>query len=243
MSHVSVQQLFTGLALLAVAACGANAQEAGSPSRAAGDEWTVLFDGNSLDAWRGFRRDDLPPAWRLENGTLAFVPGGSGGDIITREKFGDFELQLEWRIAEAGNSGIFYWVNEGYQHVWHSGPEMQVLDDDRHPDGRHAAHRAGANYGLHVPAGPATRPVGEWNQVRIVTRGNHVEHWLNGQKVVEYEAGSPDWLQRVAGSKFADMPGYGRYRRGHIALQDHGDRVWYRNIRIRPLPLAESAAR
>jgi hypothetical protein len=228
------------LAAFALAGCGNTAEylamNTGAHAQtAAGGEWRALFDGTDLSHWRGYRRDDLPAGWRIEDGVLAFVPGTSGGDIVTRAKFNDFELELEWRISEGGNSGIFFWSSEEFDHVWQSAPEMQVLDDERHPDARTPAHRAGANYGLHVPSVSAARPAGEWNHVRIVAVANHVEHWLNGEKIVEYEIGSEDWRRRVAASKFIEMPGYGRYRRGHIALQDHGDRVWYRNIRIREL--------
>jgi predicted dehydrogenase len=160
-----------------------------------------------------------------------------GGDLITREQYDDFELELEWRISEGGNSGIFYRVSEDaeYSRTYQTGPEFQVLDNDGHSDGVTEAHRAGANYALHAPSRDVTRPVGEWNTVRIVADSAHVEHWLNGEKIVEYEQWSDEWQRLVDESKFIDMPGYGQYHRGHIALQDHGDRVWYRNVRIRPL--------
>lgn len=210
----------------------------------AGDEpasdtgWVTLFDGSSLEHWRGFQQDDVPPAWRIEDGTLAFVPGEEeGGDLITREQYDDFELELEWRISEGGNSGIFYRVSEDpeYTQTYHTGPEFQVLDNEGHSDGVTEEHQSGANYALNAPTRDVTRPVGEWNTVRIVADSARVEHWLNGEKIVEYEQWSEEWQQLVDDSKFVEMPGYGQYHRGHIALQDHGDPVWYRNIRIRPL--------
>ncbi|MCR4342259.1 MAG: DUF1080 domain-containing protein [Gemmatimonadaceae bacterium] len=206
------------------------------------DGWTALFDGSGLDHWRGYHREDLPSGWRVEDSVLAFVPGADGGDIVSRDQYGDFELTLEWRISEGGNSGIFYRAAEQRDNVWETGPEMQVLDNARHVDGRSPLTSAGANYGLYAPAEDVTRPPGEWNEVRIVARGAHVEHWLNGRKLLEYEQGSPEWQERVRQSKFATMPDYGRQLRGYIALQDHGDRVWYRNIRIRRLgePAADS---
>lgn len=200
--------------------------------------WVTLFDGSSLEQWRGYQRDDVPSGWRIEDGALTFAPGeGEGGDLVTREQYDDFELELEWRISEGGNSGIFYRVSEDaeYSETYHTGPEFQVLDNEGHADGLTAAHQSGANYALNAPSHDATRPVGEWNTVRIVADSGHVEHWLNGEKVVEYTQWSDEWEQLVEASKFIDMPGYGRYHRGHIALQDHGDPVWYRNIRIRPL--------
>lgn len=196
--------------------------------------WALLFDGQDLSAWRGFRQGDVPAGWRAEEGTLFFDPAVGGGDIMTRETYGDFELELEWMISECGNSGIFYRGAEGdYGNIWETAPEMQVLDDTCHPDARYPSHRAGANYDLHTPTEDVVRPAGEWNEVRIVARGPHVEHWLNGVRVVEYEQGSEDWEARVAVSKFRQMPSYGQHMTGHIALQDHGDEVWYRNIRIR----------
>lgn len=197
--------------------------------------WRLLFDGQTTRGWRGFRRETMPDGWQVIDGCLVRV--GPGGDIITEEQFESFELELEWRISAGGNSGIFYHVSEAPQHryVWQTGPEFQILDNREHADGRASATSAGANYALHAPPRDVTEPVGLFNHARIVVRGPHVEHWLNGEKIVEYELGGEDWERRVAASKFAAMPDYGRAGRGHIALQDHGDRVWFRNIRIREL--------
>jgi hypothetical protein len=196
-------------------------------------EWRTLFDGTSLDAWRGYGSDRLPEGWKVVEGALTRV--ASAGDLITRDVFGDFELEVEWIVAEGGNSGIMYRVTEEAAETYQTGPEMQVLDDARHPDGGSRLRAAGAVYGLYPAPAGVVKPAGEWNAVRIVVRGNHVEHWLNGVEVATYELGSPDWEARVAGSKFRKWPGYGRTATGHIALQDHGDRVAYRNIRIRTL--------
>lgn len=163
------------------------------------------------------------------------VRTGSGGDIITDRQFSDFELSLEWRVEEGGNSGVFYRAAEGEEWIYHSAPEMQVLDDAGHVDGGDPLTSAGANYGLHPAARGVVRPAGEWNQARVVVEGNHVEHWLNEVRVVEYELGSEDWEARVADSKFVEWPAYGRAPRGHIGLQDHGDPVWYRNVKIREI--------
>lgn len=205
--------------------------------------WIALFDGASAAHWRGYRREELPRNWTLEDGALAFVPRFwcSGGDIVTREQFGSFELELEWRISEGGNSGIFYRVVESDEHgpVWHSGLEMQVLDNARHRDGRSEKRRAGDLYDLVAGRVDATRPVGQWNEVRIVLDGERLEHWLNGARVLEAQLGTPEWDALVARSKYRKLPGFAKARRGHIALQDHGDRVWYRNIRIRRLERAE----
>jgi isopenicillin-N epimerase len=197
--------------------------------RAAG--WRLLFDGRTTDGWRGFRRDAMPDGWQVRDGTLARV--AQAGDIITTEQFSSFELTLEWKVAAGGNSGIFFHVTENADYVWQTGPEMQILDNAGHRDGLQPETSTGSNYALHAPSRDVARPAGEWNAVRLIVRGDHVEHWLNGEKIVEYELGSDDWEARVAASKFGEMPGYGRNRRGHIALQDHGDPVEFRSIRIR----------
>jgi 3-keto-disaccharide hydrolase len=197
------------------------------------DGWRPLFDGRTAEAWRGWRSDRLPAGWRIADGALTRV--APAGDIVTREQFGDFELALEWKVERGGNSGVFYRVSEapGLEYVWESGPELQVLDDAGHPDGSRPETLAGSCYGLYPAPRGVVRAAGEWNDVRILLLANHVEHWLNGRKVVEYELGSAEWRDRVRGSKFATMPRYGREPRGHIALQDHGDWVAYRNVRIR----------
>lgn len=204
----------------------------------AAQDWMVLFDGTNLDHWKGYGREEVQSGWQIEDGTLAFVPGNEGGDLITKEQFDDFEMTLEWKISERGNSGIFYRGLEGYGAIWETAPEMQVLDNEgpeQHPDSEDPTHRAGAVYDLWAPPDNVVRPAGEWNEVRIVADGPHVEHWLNGVKVAEYEQWSDTWNAEVAASKFKDMPDFGTAREGHIGLQDHGDRVWYRNIKIRRL--------
>ena len=196
--------------------------------------WRALFDGRTTAGWRGYRRPDMPAGWEVVDGALTRT--GAGGDIITVDQFGNFELELEWMVAPGGNSGIFYRVTEAGEAGYNTGPEMQVLDDAAHADGLSRVTAAGSAYGLYPAPPGVVKPAGEWNAVRIVVRGQQVEHWLNGTRVVEYELGSPDWEAKVKASKFAQWPGYGRAPRGHIALQDHGDRVAYRNIRIRELP-------
>jgi cytochrome c551/c552 len=216
-------------------------------------EWRHIFDGSSLDGWRNYGGDENDVRkWHVRNGELTLeqegmLPmwelissvlfGGASGDLIYyREKFRDFELSLQWKISSGGNSGIFYFVaDESENTPWLTGLEMQVLDNDGHKDGQIHTHRAGDLYDL-VAADPETvRPPGEWNEVLIRVRDNHIEHWLNGVKVVAIERGSERWRELVAASKFADMPLFGTAQAGHIVLQDHGDPVWYRNIRIRTL--------
>lgn len=216
------------LILAAMLAC-ASAGVAGTSN------WRPLFNGSDFTGWRGYKGAPVPSRWRIENGVIALATQGDAGDLVTSEEFGDFELELEWKVSEGGNSGIFYFVQEpdAAPYTWSTGLEMQVLDDARHADGKLPSHRAGALYDLIAPARPAAKTVGEWNRVRIVVRGGRIEHWLNGARVVATQFGDESWRARVAGSKFKTMPHFAKVPRGRIALQDHGDRVWFRNIRIR----------
>jgi len=197
-------------------------------------KWRPLFDGKSLDAWRGYKSDKIPDGWHIAQGTLA--KDKPVADIVSKDEFGDFELELEWKIGEAGNSGIFYRGTEEYDHIYWTAPEYQLLDDIKGADNKTRLTCAGAAYALYPSSPGHLKPVGDWNLARIVARGNHVEHWLNGDKLLEYELGSPDWEAKVKASKFKDWPNYGRAKRGHIALQgDHEGSLAFRNIRIREI--------
>lgn len=235
--------------LVALPACSATgeAQQGGEPAAAnrlnqlapeeRAEGWTLLFDGDDLSAWRGFQKEDVPAGWGIAQNAIHYDPEAEGGgDLITKKEYGDFVLRLDWKIAEGGNSGIMYRVSEDRDATWKTGPEYQVLDNARHPNaGDGAEYTAGAVYALYGPSEDATRPAGQWNRARIVARDGRVEHWLNGTNIVSYEWGSAEWKKRVARSKFSSMPGFGKNERGHIALQSHGDNVWYRNVKIRPL--------
>ena len=200
--------------------------------------WTLLFDGSSTAAWRGYKEEGFPASgWVVEGGTLHHPAGTSGPDLVTREEYGDFEFECQWKVAAGGNSGIMYRVGEGGDATYVTGPEMQVLDNARHPDAKNTKTSAGALYGLVACGLDVARPAGEWNSARIVVSGNHVEHWLNGWKVAEVELNSPAWDALVKGTKFEEWKEFGRLPRGHIALQNHGDDVWYRDLRVRALPL------
>jgi hypothetical protein len=235
------------LALVTITACtaapressnadtGARPQEAAMTTQASQEGgWRSLFDGTTTAGWRGYKKTDVPAGWRVVEGAWTRV--GPGGDIITTDQFGNFELSLEWKVQAKGNSGVFYRVTEEGDETYFTGPEMQVLDDAGHPDGKSRLTSAGAAYGLYPSPGGVVKPAGQWNEARVLANGAHVEHWLNGTKVVDYELWSPDWEKRVKESKFAAWPKYGRASSGHIALQDHGDTVAYRNIKIRVLP-------
>jgi len=230
------------ICLALLGGCNPETPQDESISQDAADEWTVLFNGKDLSGWRSYGEESARSAWIVEGDALVLDADDStnamtGGDLITVDQYENFELELEWKISAGGNSGIFFGVREiAEQNVaYETGIEMQILDDDKHIDGEVPETSAGSCYALYASAEDVVRPVGEYNKVRLIVRDAEVEHWMNGRKIVEYTVGSDDWANRVAGSKFADWEHFGRYRRGHIALQDHTDRVWFRNIRIRAL--------
>jgi Domain of Unknown Function (DUF1080). len=199
-----------------------------------GAGWRLLFDGSNLNAWRGYKEANVPSGWHVANGAL--TKERPVEDIVSKEEFGDFELQIDWKISEAGNSGIFYRGSEEFEKIYWTGPEYQLLDDVKAADNKTRLTCAGAAYGLYPSPPGHLNPVGQWNTTRIVAKGAHVEHWLNGYKLLEYELWSPDWEAKVKASKFAEWPKYGRLRSGHLALQgDHNGSLSFRNIKIRSL--------
>lgn len=229
--------------LLMVAACQSNDDSSMEPEAPVAEE-TALDGWEALgaDQWRLYNGEGLPEAWVEESdGALHFTGEGEGGDIVTLQQYDNFELELEWKISPGGNSGIMFRVSEAHDYPWRTGPEYQILDNDEHPDALEGEDRhAGANYDMHGPSVSVTSPVGEWNQTRIVVNGAHVEHWLNGHQIVAYQLWNEDWEALIAESKWIDMPDYGRETTGHICLQDHSDPVWFRNIRIRTLEVADA---
>ncbi len=215
--------------------------------------WKLLFDGKTMDHWRGYCKDNVPPAWSVEEGTIHIKGSGKGeagasegGDIITKKTYGNFELSLEWKVSEGGNSGIFYLAREKCgddsipgQPIWKSSPEMQILDNEKHPDaklGKDGNRQAGALYDL-IPATPQNaKPAGEWNHVKITVYKGTVIHWMNGENVVEYHLWTDDWKKMCSNSKFKDWEDFiNTAQEGYIGLQDHGDDVWFRNIKIKEL--------
>ena len=201
--------------------------------RAAG--WRLLFDGTAPTGWRGYKTQAMPNGWRVENGTLTKDTGVE--DIVSRDQYGDFEFAMDWKIGGGGNAGIFYRGTEEYEHIYWSAPEYQLLDDATAPDGKNRLTSAAAAYGLYAPPAGILKPAGEWNSTRILARGAHVEHWLNGQNVVQYELWSPAWEAKVKASKFSAWPNYGRAKSGYLAIQgDHDGVLSLRNIKIRTLP-------
>jgi hypothetical protein len=219
-------------------AAGTASADSAAGSPAAQGQWVTLFDGTNLDRWRGYKRQDVPASWKVQDGALAFVPSkekGARGDLISKDQYGDFELEYEWKITPGGNSGVMWHVSEDQAAPYETGPEQQVLDNARHADGKIPTHRAGALYDLVEPPADAARPVGEFNQARIVSRGPHVQLYLNGRQTADFDFASDAGKQTLAKSKFAKMPNFAKNSSGHIVLQDHDDTVYYRNIRIRPL--------
>jgi len=197
-------------------------------------EWTVLFDGKIVKGLRGYKQSGFPDSWEVVDGTLKTIPG-HGVDLISEEVYKNFELELEWKVPEGGNSGIFYFATEEGDYIWQSAPEMQVLDDEKHTDGENTLTSAGSLYAMIAPSAIVVKPVGSFNQVKIKVKDNHVEHWLNGTKIVEYVYGSDMMWDLVAKSKFSTMSQFAKASEGHIGLQgDHGV-IWYKNIRIRRL--------
>lgn len=197
--------------------------------------WVSLFDGKTFTGWSGANGGEIGQQWQAIDGEMVLTEGG-GGDIVTQEKFTNFELSLEWKISPKGNSGIFYRVLNDGDIVYMSGVEYQVLDNDAYPDLSSDSHKSGGVFDMYAPINGEPKPVGEFNSARIVVDKGHVEHWLNGVKVVEYEWQSEDWDKHLNASKFKDWKNFGKAETGHIALQDHGDQVTYRNIKIRKLP-------
>jgi hypothetical protein len=200
--------------------------------------WKLLFNGNNLTNWKHFNGGE-PTGWKVENGIMknSGVGSDSGGDIITNDQFKNFELYLEWKVAPKSNSGVFYHVQESVSGaIYESGPEYQLIDDKGWPEKLEDWQLSGACYGMYPPKDAKVKPIDKWNSTRIIVNGIHVEHWLNGVKVVEYELWSNDWKTRKAAGKWKNVPTYGITETGHIGLQDHGGLTMFRNIKIKLLP-------
>lgn len=198
--------------------------------------WILLFDGKSTDGWHTYRNRESD-AWMVAEGELRCKEEGvtKRSDLITNEKYENFELSIDWKISPKHNSGIIYRCTEENGAPYESGPEYQLIDDKGYPDPIKDKQYSGANYDMQAPSKDVVKPVGEWNRTRIVVKGAHVEHWLNGAKIVEYELWSPEWEKTKSQSKWRDVKPYGMAKAGHIDLQDHGGGVTFKNIKIRKL--------
>lgn len=203
--------------------------------------WILLFNGKNLNGWQVYGEEKGTGPWIIENEALklendvwdAYAIFGAESLIYSAQAFENFELRLEWKISKAGNSGIF-WGVESANNGLENAMEMQVLDDDKHMDGKLYSHRAGDAYDLKAGLDGFTKPQGEWNAIRLIVSGNHIEHWMNGTKILDIQRAGEDWQRRFSKSKFSDREGYGQTKVGHILFQDHWDIVWYRNIKVLP---------
>lgn len=221
------------LAFAATSVFAAEPNTLTSAEKSAG--WKLLFDGKSLNGWRGYKTEAIGAGWKAQDGALVLTQG-KAGDLLTAQEYGDFELSFEWKISEAGNSGVIYRAGLGESAPYRFGPEYQVLDNEKATDNKDGNHLAGSLYDM-GPAVPRDlpKPVGQWNASRIIVRGWKVEHWLNGKKIVAVDLASPEGKAMIAASKFKDWPKFATLSRGYIALQDHGHVVSYRSIKIREL--------
>ena len=231
------------LILILLIDCAPKEKEAPTPTQS---EWISLFDGETFNGWKEYNADTINPKWGIEDGTIFVSKEGNtrekntgfGKSIITEKQFGNFELELEYRMSEGGNSGVMYHVVEDpkYSQDYETAPEYQILDDEFSATETEPIRMAASSYDMFVPTNKKLNPAGEWNKVKLVYSNGKVEHWLNGEKVLEFTEGSPAWEEAYSNSKFSrDFPDWGKSNTGHISLQDHGDFVAFRNIRIREL--------
>lgn len=230
-------QGFGKAAMIALIACTLTTDNAEAQNKG---KWVKLFDGKSLAGWHSWQSDKVLPQWKIEGDAIVLSEKG-GKDLVTDKEYGDFELELEWNISEGGNSGIIYHVIEDKKYCcpYSTGPEIQILDDVKHPDakaGKNGNHKAGSLYDMLPPTDfSAVKPAGQWNKAKIIIKSGKGESWLNGKKVVDFATQGADWDNMVVNSKFKTWEGFGAFPKGKIALQDHGNKVSFRNIRIREL--------
>lgn len=196
--------------------------------------WHLLFDGKTLDGWRNYQREDIRQQWIVQDGMM-ILDGRGGGDLISRKQYQNFDLKLDWKISEGGNSGIFFYADETPERIYHNAPEVQLLDNERHPDRRLENHRSGSLYDLIAAPSASHKLAGEWNSLRIRVENRHLQVWQNEVLTTDILMGSEQWNTIVAGSKFSAWPGFGKNTSGHIGIQDHGNKVFLRNFRIKEL--------
>lgn len=227
MKRVTLSVFLTACVAMSATACAAEPNTLSDKEKAAG--WKLLFDGKSTDGWRGYKKPEASEKWVVEDGAFK---GKGGGDLMTDGQYDYYELSLQWNLPKGGNSGVIYRVAETNGPSYVTGPEIQVLSN-MNPNSKNSC---GSCYDLYPPTKDVLKPNGEWNELRLVIKpGHHVEHWMNGEKICEYTIGSDDWNERVAKSKWKNAKQFGTITKGHICLQDHGNEVWYRDIKIREL--------
>lgn len=254
MKYKLILMLFTAV-LIGVASCGdasqasedANAEENQEVmvaqdnmlSQAQKDDgWELLFDGKTTDGWHTWREDNVSSKWQVSDGILRFEPeaDGKSGDLVTDGQYENFHFKLDWKVSECGNSGIIFNIQEdGQEKTYHTGPEMQILDNTCHADAQYPTHRAGSLYDLIQAQPESENPAGEWNTAEIILDQGHLIFKMNGTQVVETQMFNEQWEEMLANSKFKQWPGFGTYKKGHIGLQDHGDVVEFKNIMIKEL--------
>ena len=249
-----MQKLMAAAVVLALSACESTkntgmktgtTDTTSTTTTATPDGWTPLFDGKTTAGWHTYGKQTIGKAWKVEDGALRLDAASKkdwqtaeGGDIVTDKEFENFHLKLDWKIAPNGNSGIMFFIHEDeakYPYPWHTGPEMQVLDNAGHPDAKIIKHRAGDLYDLISVSKETVKPAGEWNTAEIIADKGSLRFILNGAEVLNTTMWNDEWRTMIANSKFKDMPAFGTYKKGKIALQDHGDNVWYKNIMIKEL--------
>ena len=206
--------------------------------------WSLLFDGKTIEGWHKYGTDSIGKAWVVNENSIHLDvsdkkdwQAANGGDIISENEYADFHLKLDWKVSPGGNSGIIFYVHEDpkkYEYPWMTGPEMQVLDNAAHPDAKIEKHRAGDLYDL-ITAKETVKPAGEWNHAEIISSKGKLEFYLNNEKVLETAIWDDNWKKMIAASKFKEFPGFGTYQTGKLCLQDHGDKVWFKNIKIRKM--------
>ena len=233
--------LFLAIASVIIISCSSSRQIKDNvlTKHEKGEGYTLLFDGKTMDGWRGFKNQSVA-SWSVDNGMLHCKGstanyGAITADLMTKDQYDNFDLSVDWKISREGNSGILYMVTEDNPYSFESGPEYQIIDDKNFPEKLEDWQHTAANYAMNTAPTANPNPAGEWNHARIVVNGNHVEHWLNGKKVVEYELYSPDWYKRKAERKWKDYPNYGKSKVGYITFQNHGSEAWFKNIKIKKL--------
>ena len=221
---------------MGITALGSLAQDNLLSEQEKKDGWVLLFDGKNTSSWRTYQNKPAD-SWEIRDGQLYCKKDGvkQRADLVTKKEYGDFELAIDWKVDAGANSGIIYRANEKQGASYESGPEYQLIDDIGYPGKLEDWQKSGSDYDMHPPASVVSKPAGEYNHTVIIARGHHVEHWLNGVKVAEFEIASPDWKERKAKSKWKDLPDWGTAPSGYICLQDHGGGIWFKNIRIREL--------
>jgi hypothetical protein len=248
---MKIKLLIASAFFITLFSCNNTSEEKNTPSttpaelKAIGDTgWVSLFDGKTTAGWHSYGKTTAGDAWKVADGTIYLDTTKkegwqtTGGDICTVDEYNNFDLKLEWKIAPKGNSGIIFYIHEDtakYKYVWYTGPEMQVVDNEGHDDGKIIKHKAGDLYDLISCSKITVKPAGEWNDVEIISKDGKLDLFLNGTNVVSTMMWDDSWKKMIAGSKFKEMPDFGTYKKGRIALQDHGNMVWYRNIRIKKL--------